>query len=257
MSNIFGNLDNDANIKGETDSLGGGFIKESGVYNATIELAYADQSTGGARSVNIHLKTEDGAVIRLTEYVTSGTAKGGLNTYVDQKTGEKRFLPGYSKMDSMSKLACAKGLTELTAEEKVVNRYDYDAKKELPMKTNVLTELMGQPITVGLVKQIVDKNAKNAAGTYEPTGETREENVADKFFRARDGMTATEIIAGATEPSFRNKWAEKNTGVTRNLAKGAPAGASSGATAGAPAAAPAAGEKPASLFGLCLTPMWA
>ena len=117
MSNIFGNLDTDENIKGETDSLGGSFVKESGVYNATIEMAYADQSSGGARNVNVHLKLEDGTVVRLTEYVTSGTAKGGMNTYIDKNSGEKRFLPGYSKMDSMSKLAAAKGLAELTSEK--------------------------------------------------------------------------------------------------------------------------------------------
>lgn len=245
MSNIFGNLTNDDKIKGETDSLGGGFIVDSALYDGVIELAFADQSSGGARSVTLHIKTESGALIRTTEYITSGTAKGGLNTYQDKNTGETRYLPGYLKMDSMAKLAGQPGLTSLNAEEKVVKRYDFDAKKEMPMKTAVLVDLMDQPITVGVIKQIVDKNKKNdATGVYEPTGETREENVIDKFFRTRDGLTVTEVVAGATEPVFKQQWADKNTGIVKNLAKGV--ATASGAAAGAPAAG---AEKAPSLFG--------
>ncbi len=247
---IFGNLTNDDSIKAEGDSLGGGkFLAESGIYDGTIEMAYADKSSGGAHSVNLHIKTDDGTLIRVTEYVTSGTNKGGLNTYIDKNSGEKRYLPGYSKMDSMSKLAAGKDLTDLASEEKVVKRYDHDAKKEVPMKTNVLVDLIDKRITVGVIKQVVDKNVKNTStGAYEPTGETREENVIDKFFRERDGLTTAEIIAGSTEAAFKVAWADKNAGVTRNLAKGASGtvGApASGATSGAPAAA---GSKPPSLF---------
>ena len=63
----------------------------------------------------------------------------------------------------------------------------------------------------------------------------KEENEIDKVFRASDGLTVTEVLAEATEPVFKNTWSEKNTGVTRNKAKGAGANAS---VAGAPTPAP-------------------
>ena len=105
-----------------------------------------------------------------------------------------------------------------------------------------LTELHGQQIIAGVLKQTVDKTKKNDSGVYVATGETRDENEIDKFFRAKDSLTVAEILAQASEATFINSWREKNAGVTRMKAKGA------SGTAGAPAAAapPAAPKK--SLF---------
>jgi hypothetical protein len=88
--------------------------------------------------------------------------------------------------NSLCLLTLGKEISELTTEEKVLNIYSPDAKAEVPTKVQVLMDLLNQEILVGLIKQTVDKTAKDAAGAYQPTGETREENEIDKFFRARD-----------------------------------------------------------------------
>ena len=82
-------------------------------------------------------------------------------------------------------------------------------------------ELLGTRGIVGLQKQIVDKQAKNDSGVYANTGETREINEIDKFFRERDQMTTAEIMAGAEAPAFYATWDQKNTGKTRNKATAA------------------------------------
>lgn len=122
-------------------------------------------------------------------------------------------------------------------EEKVVNLYDFEAKKELPKNVIVLTDVIGKPITVGVIKQIVDKNVKDSSGNYVPSGETREENVIDKAFHQESKRTVSEIRAGLDEAVFYPKWVEKNQGKPpRNRAKGA-----EGKT-GAPGQPPAAGQ---------------
>lgn len=245
---LLSNLKTEDDIANERDSVGSGGVLESGLYPAKVTLAYLTKSDGGALGLNLHLKTDTGRDIRSVLYMTSGTAKGGLNYYVD-KEGQKQYLPGFNLANSLALLTVGKNLADMTTEQKVVNAYSKEAKAEVPTKVDMLTDLLGKDILVGVIKQVVDKSQKNDAGVYVPTGETREENEIDKFFRARDRMTTTEIRAQATEATFVETWTAKWDGHTRNKAKG---GAGVAGKPGAPkgAAANAAGtKKPAqSLF---------
>ena len=48
-------------IKMKETSLGGGsFLWDSGVYKTIVDMAYFDQSKGGAHSLNVTLLNEDG-----------------------------------------------------------------------------------------------------------------------------------------------------------------------------------------------------
>lgn len=235
-------LTSDASIAQEKDSLGGGGAQESGLYMSKVALAYVIKSEGGATGIYFSAKTAEGKEIRETLWATSGTAKGCKNYY--EKDGEKHYLPGYLMANSLALLTVGKEISELDTEEKVVKAYNKDTKTEIPTKVQMLTDLLDKEILIGLIKETVDKTAKDGAGVYQPTGETREQNTIDKFFRASDRKTTTEIRAQADEATFVNAWETKNKGVTRNKAKGA-AGA-----AGAPkGAGTAAAKKPAqSLF---------
>lgn len=231
----------DQSIANEKDSLGGSQVLESGLYPAKITLAYVTKAASEALGLVIEAKTEIGQTIRETVYMTSGKAKGCTNYYTD-KDGKKQYLPGFILCNALALLTVGKEISEIDTEEKVVKVYNSEAKAEVPTKVQMLTELLGQDILIGLVKQVVDKTKKNeATGAYDPTGETREQNTIDKLFRASDRKTTTEIRA-QDEATFVNKWAEKNTGVTQNRASktagtaGAPkaAGSAFGAAAAAP-----------------------
>lgn len=236
------NLTSDDTIANEKDSVGGGGVLDSGLYTSTVTLAYLTKSAGGAVGLVLNAKTDQGRDIRQTIYMTSGDAKGNKNYY--EKDGQKSYLPGFIAANALALLSTGKEISELDTEMKVVKVYNYEAKAEVPTKVEVIVDLIGKEIVIGLIKQTVDKTQKSDAGVYVPTGETRDENEIDKFFRASDKMTTAEIRAAANEPTFYNTWAAKWQGQVRNKAKGA------SGTAGAPKAGAAGSKKPtASLFG--------
>ena len=240
------NLTTDDTIANEKDSVGGGGGPvESGLYPATISLAYLKKSDGGALALQLHAKSQDGKELRQTLWMTSGTAKGGANFYID-KDGKKQYLPGFLLANSIALLTVGTDLSAMDTETKVVNVYSAEAKAEVPTKVEMVVDLLGKEILIGVIKQTVDKTQKNDAGVYMPTGEVRDENEFDKFFRARDRMTTAEIRAQATEAVFAATWEAKWAGKTRDKTKGTKGAAG---TAGAPKAAAAASKKPqTSLF---------
>lgn len=247
--NMLASLATQDDIATEKDSVGGGSRGpvDSGIYNCTVALAYLKKADSGALGLVLHLKTEDDREIRQTLWMTSGTAKGGKNYY--EKDGQKHYLPGFTHANALALLTTGKEISQLDTETKVVNMYSFDVKAEVPTKVDVLMDLMNKEIIAGVIKQTVDKNVKDAAGNYVPSGETRDENEIDKFFRAKDRMTTAEIRAQAEEAVFIETWRQKWEGKTKDRAKGAAGGlAGVPKLGGAPAAA--ATKKPTtSLFG--------
>ena len=244
--NMLANLTTDATIATEKDSIGGSRTLDSGLYGCTVSMAYINKSAGGAMGLVLTLKTAEGNEVRQTLWMTSGTAKGCKNYYED-KQGAKQYLPGFTHANALCLLTVGKEISALETETKVVNVYSPEAKAEVPTKVEVLMDLLNQEIIVGLIKQNVDKTVKNDAGVYVATGETRDENEIDKFFRAKDKMTTAEIRAQADEATFINSWEAKWKDKVKDRAKGATAGLPGVPKLGG---APSAAKKPTtSLFG--------
>ena len=218
--NMLATLTTQDDISNERDSVGSSGPLESGLYNCTVNLAYITKSQGGALGLVLNLATDAGREIRQTLWMTSGTAKGCKNYYED-KNGQKQYLPGFNLANSLALLAAGKEISTLDTETKVVNTYSPEAKAEVPTKVEMVMDLLGKEIIAGVIKQTVDKTQKNDAGVYVPTGETRDENEIDKFFRAKDRKTTAEIRAQAEEASFVDTWDQKWSGKTRDRAKGA------------------------------------
>lgn len=248
---VFSNLKTDGLEKSE-DRLGGFSVKSSDAYLAEIKAAYAIQSQGGAHGVVLVLNL-DGGEYTETVYVTN---KQGENWFLNRNDKTKKVpLPGFTTINDICLVTTNKPLSEQDTEEKVVKVYDFDEGKELPKTVPMLVDLVGQKFWAGIIQQTVDKNQKNdSTGVYEPTGETRDENVIEKVFHEPTKMTVVEATEGATEAVFFEKWVEKNKGVTRNKAKGASSiGGKSGRPGGgngAPQGGNAGGQKKTnSLFG--------
>lgn len=194
--------------KTNTDTLGGGFTKPTGLTPCTIDVAYLGKSRGGAMSLNLHLKlASDKSVIRQTLWVTSGDAKGNKNYYINQ-SGKKFLLPGMVLADQLAKITAGKPMAELTAEEKTIKLWDRDAGAEKPTKVPALTEMIGQPVLIGLVKHRENKRVNDGSGNYVPTKDERIFNEIDKVFHP-DGYTVTEKESGAEEAKFHKTWADK------------------------------------------------
>ena len=194
------------------ERTGGGFLWESGVYDATIKMVYLDQAKSEAVSFNVILVNSEGKELKEAMYIKSGKTKGG-KTYFTDKNGVDRPLPGYAVANSMCVAATGESLAKVmtTAEKKVVNIYNYDQGKEVPTERPVLMSLVNKPVKVAVHQLEEDKNKKNAAGQYVPTGETRKKNEC-KFFGNTDGKTVDEILSGS-DPVVFDAWAKSNTGV--------------------------------------------
>lgn len=235
------NLGADVKVEEEKDVIGGRVVLNTAVYPGLIDLCYLDASTGGAKNINIHFKTENGDVIRETVYISN---KAGSFTYKDKDTGEPKPLPGYSQMDAFFKAVTGKGIAEQITEEKTISLYDKDANKELPVKRTVFMDVHKQPIAAGIYKVEEEKTTKESNYT-QGTGEFYEKNAFDKWFDADTGLTAVEKAANKTEAEFLPKWMEKNEGKVRIIKAKKPGTPGSAASSGAPDAA----RPTTSLFG--------
>lgn len=241
---LFKKLTNDG-LEESQDRLGGYTPLDSDIYTGTIKAMYAGHSQGGAMSVTM-LADLAGKEYRETFYVTN---KKGENFYLNPNDKTKKVpLPGFTIVDDICLIVTEKPLAEQESEEKVINIYDYELKKEVPKSVLMLTELLGQKITLGIIKQIENKNVKQG-DDYVATAETREINLVDKVFHPEMKLTVAEARNGQEEAKFHDAWAERNRGQTRDkrtLKDGA------GGTPGAPPkASGSSGAAPArkSLFG--------
>ena len=245
MTNIFGNLSNDG-LEEATDRLGGFSRIESDAYLGQVKMAYAGQSAGGARSITLIFGHGEGFKdeYRETVYITN---KKGENFYLDTDK-KKQPLAGFTIIDDLCQVTSGKPLAQQATEEKVVNVYDSEAKKELPKSVQVLTEILGIEVSLGVIKQLVTQQEKNSAGVYVDSDKTREENVIDKVFHHPSNMTVVEAKKGATSATFYGSWVEKNKGKVRDKTGGKKGAGGNAGKPGAPPVAGAGAAKGASLF---------
>ena len=249
MSNLFGNLTNEG-LEESQDRLGGYQVTPSDAYEATIKMAYAIKSAGGAHGI-VLMADLGGKDYTETVYITN---KQGENFFLNKQDKSKKLpLPGFTTIDDICLLASDKPLSQQTTEEKIVKIYDYEQKKEVPTAVPVLTDLVGKKVILGIIAQTVNKNVKNdRTGDYEPTAESRDENVIEKSFHADLKVTVVEAKAGKTSPEFYEAWVAKNKGVTRDRRTIKDGATGQQGQSGKPGAAPVAGggaAKTNSLFG--------
>ena len=243
MSNMFEDLSTEG-LEESTDVLGGGGPLESGAYDSVIKMAYVTEAASEARAINLVLDV-GGRDYWETIYVTSGKAKGKKNYY--ERDGKKYPLPGFTTVNDLCLLATGKDLAKQDIEEKVVNVYDFDARKEVPTKVPVITSIIGEKVKVGIVKIRENKSKKNeSTGAYEPTSEERLINEISKVFHHETNKTVSEYINKTEEATFFGKWMEKHNGVLTDKYKEVSGGGSSGKPG---SSKPSSGKATTSLFG--------
>ncbi len=205
-------------IKLKETSLGGGsYLWDSGVYKTIVDMAYFDQSKGGAHSLNVTLLGEDGKKLKQTVWFTN--RKEEVH-FINQK-GEKDYLPGYTLANNLALIITGEDLNEAfeSSEKKMVNVYDFNEKKEKPTEKSVATSLLGKQVKVAVLKQTVNKRVNDGTGNYVDSAETRDENQIKEFYFSDSDLTVVEKAKDAKEAVMMPKWAERNTGKTLNRVK--------------------------------------
>ncbi len=215
-TNIFQVAD-DVVQEDERDVISGQKL-DSDIYAAKLKIVYVDKSKSGAANINF-IADINGQDYNETVYVTN---KEGKNTYQCKNTGKKKLLPGFQQVNNVCKLLLGKEIKDAVLEEKMVKIYDYDQGKEVPMKRQVLTELVGVDVHIAIRKILQNKQVKSDSGNYvnDPTGATRDSNEIDKFFNAnkqtlpevtKERMTQEEVKA-----EFYQTWLDSNKGKVKD-----------------------------------------
>jgi hypothetical protein len=233
------------------DRVGGFQVADTAIYLATIKMAYAGKSEGGALCVNFIFEGITGGDYKETIYVSN---RKGENWFLNQNDKTKKVpLPGFTTVNDICLVTTGQPLSAQAVEEKMVNIWDKDAGKELPKAADVLVDLIGKQVYLGVQKNLENKSAKDGQGGYVDIAETRETNSIEKVFHHPSKMTVVEATNEAEEATFFDKWAAANEGKVRDkrsIKDGD--GASTGRPGAAPKGPPAAGAaapKTKSLFG--------
>ena len=236
----------DNGLEQAQDRLGGFQPLTTNIYEATIKAAFAAKSSGGAMGITI-MADVGGRDYRETIYVTN---KNGENFFVNQTDKTKKVpLPGFTVINDICLIACDKPLSQMETEQKVISLYDYDQKKEVPKPVDMITELLGKKVALGIVRQLENKSVKDSNGVYQPTDETRESNVTEKVFHPEMKVTVVEAQNGKSTGEFWDSWLERNKDQVRD--KRERKDGKGGAPKAAPQASGNASAAPArpSLFG--------
>ena len=124
-------------------------------------------------------------------------------------------------------------------------------RRSCPSRYRWLVDLLGKQVTLGIIKEIRNKQVKNTTtGEYEDSPESREENVTDKVFHYPSNLTVVEAKKGTQTPTFHGAWVEKNAGQVRDRRSSNDNTAGrSGRPPGAPPTAAQSAAKTTSLFG--------
>jgi hypothetical protein len=244
-NNEFGNLTSDG-MEETRDTIGGYTVHKTDVYDADIKLAYSGKSaTSAARSLTVHF-TVGGAEFRETFWVTN---KNNENFSV--KDGKKIPILGYVTADELCLMSTGSPLAAQTMEEKVIQLYYYDQKREVPTNAKVMTSIMGLKVKLAINHVKEFKTKKNPqTGEYEPIAETREYNSVQKVFHYDTNKTVNEFREGK-EPTFMEEWIKVKKHKINDKTKGAdapPGGGASGGRAVRPDASGSGSKPTGSLF---------
>ena len=252
--NIFENLTTEG-LEEATDRLGGPTLFDTDVYTGIVKLAYAGKSAGGAHSLTVLLDL-DGTEYKEVLYVTD---KKGNNWFPNKQDPKKKEqMMGFIVADDLALLTTGFPLANQTFEDKVVNIYDYEVKREVPTNVPVIVDMIGKEVSVAIERATENKQAKDSSGVYQNTTETRDTNNIMKVYHADTGRTVSEFKGQVNDPVHRDGWLARFKGKTRNKVKsvegssGLPGGAAKptgslfggGATKSAGAASGLFGNKP-------------
>ena len=149
-------------------------VLPSDIYDGVVKYAYMDKSQGGTPCVKVVLEV-------------NGTT-----------------IPGMQTFNSLAYVT--KGImgTELKMEEKVIKKYNWQTKSEVPTKVSCFSELINAKVKVGIKEFLKHKVQKMPDGSYVPTTEVKAVNIVDKYYSV-DGKTAQEI-AGNAPAEYGPNW---------------------------------------------------
>lgn len=204
MSSILKKLKVSQETQGEIleDRVGSFQALESDIYTGEIKVAYLGESKSGSAFLHIELdipKTDTfrGGTYRENIYISN---RNGETFWVDKDSQEKRSMKGFNIANAIAALITGEGLMEQDFEERVFKLRNFETGKDEDTTVDCPVNLLGQEISLGIVKAIVNKNEKGDDNKYYPTSEKREENSIEAVFNTEYKCTIAEFYAADGDP---------------------------------------------------------
>lgn len=244
MAKMFGDVKSDG-LEESQDRLGGGYtVRESDIYTGKINMFYALKAGSGADGIFVEFEDKNG-VYNETFYVTS---REGKNYYEGKDrdgkpNGKRNAIPGFNIIEDLCLCTLGVPLSEVDFEDKIVDVWDKDAGKKMPKSVPVAVEILGQEVSLGILKELQNKTEKNGAGDYVPVADTVERNTVNKVFHTASKKTVTEAREKVDPPVFWDAWLKKNKGETIDRTKKDLKSSTARPGSQAQAGAPQAGQK--------------
>lgn len=185
---------------------GGKKIFDSGVYDATIKVAYMITSKSGALGVTFEFDI-NGSSYSETVYITNREKK---NYYIT-KSNTKAGLPGFNLVNNICFLTLDKELSVLEPEKKVLNIFDFETKTNKPTEVPVLMELLGKKLKLAISNTKTNKRVKDGSGNYVASDTIINVNKIEHVFNT-NGYTKLELDK-KVDPTFLEDWLDKYKGV--------------------------------------------
>ena len=193
---ILNKLKKAKNTKGETDYVGNRPL-ESDIVLCTIDCLFIDEYASGALFAHIDYTTESGK--KLSENITISNKE--KQTYYE-RNDEKFDLPGYALINSILRLTIDETLDD--AETEMKNVKVYQKGKQVTAEREVITEVTGAEIYLGIRKVLYTKQNDGSTGT---TNKINKAFCADEEY---EFATVPELDDEAEEFTFYQVWLENN-----------------------------------------------
>ena len=201
MSNIFA-TDNDVEVQ-EVSDFSGKRTLDTGVYDATIKVFFLSKAQTGSTMLNQVFKVGNQEVTLKAEYLYKDPK---VQYYLDKKTGKKKQNIGIQKLNETCLAAVGEKLENVEMKEKTIKVWDYDLKKEAPVKRMVITGLSDKKVKLALVEVQENKHS-------DPSQAVMRNEIAK--VATVGGATVAEANAGK-DPVWLTAWEERNAGKMRD-----------------------------------------
>ena len=201
MSNIFA-TDNDVEVQ-EVSDFSGKRTVDTGVYDATIKVFYLSTAQTGSTMLNQVFKVGNQEITLKAEYLYKDPK---VQYYIDKKTGKKKQNIGIQKLNETCLAATGDKLENTEMKEKTIKIWDYDLKKEAPVKRMVITGLTGATVQLAILE--IQENKYS-----DPTQAVLRNEVVKVALD--DGSTVAEVNA-KKDPVWMATWEERNAGKMRD-----------------------------------------
>lgn len=202
-------INQDDSYEKVTEGLDSFHLLDSDMYKVRIKYGYLNQSEAGSLSLNlcVSLLDHDNREVNLPGLLLTGTnKKGNKNHYV--KNDKKYLFNTYVLADNISMLTTGKSIVKLPTEKKIIKKYNYDDKKEVPTEVDMFPDLENQEIYMCIMHVETNKQRRREDGTYATLSETKFLNRPEHVCSVDTGKTQIET-AESLEAEFGAKWVKK------------------------------------------------